>query len=134
LKILHFADLHLGVESYGRINPETGLSTRLEDFLNALDQVVNYALENKIDLALFCGDAYKSREPTQTQQREFAKRINLLATSGIPVFLLIGNHDLPNAIGRATTTEIFDTLAVKNVYVSTDLISTVSRLTVALFK
>jgi len=118
MKILHFADLHLGVESYGRINPETGLSTRLEDFLNALDQVVNYALENKIDLALFCGDAYKSREPTQTQQREFAKRINRLSTSGIPVFLLIGNHDLPNAIGRATTTEIFDTLAVKNVYVS----------------
>ncbi|MCL0091996.1 exonuclease subunit SbcD, partial [Dehalococcoidales bacterium] len=49
---------------------------------------------------------------------EFAKRINLLSTSGIPVFLLIGNHDLPNAIGRATTTEIFDTLAVKNVYVA----------------
>jgi exonuclease SbcD len=118
LKILHFADLHLGVESYGRINPETGLSTRLEDFLNALDQVIDYALENKIDLALFCGDAYKSREPTQTQQREFAKRIYRLSTSGIPVFLLIGNHDLPNAIGRATTTEIFDTLAVKNVYVS----------------
>ena len=118
MKILHFADLHLGVESYGRINPETGLSTRLEDFLNALDQVIDYALENKIDLALFCGDAYKSREPTQTQQREFAKRIYRLSTGGIPVFLLIGNHDLPNAIGRATTTEIFDTLAVKNVYVS----------------
>ena len=106
------------MESYGRINPETGLSTRLEDFLNALDQVIDYALENEIDLALFCGDAYKSREPTQTQQREFAKRIYRLSTSGIPVFLLIGNHDLPNAIGRATTTEIFDTLAVKNVYVS----------------
>jgi len=118
MKILHFADLHLGVESYGRINPETGLSTRLQDFLNALDQVVNYALDEQVDLVLFCGDAYKSREPTQTQQREFAKRINRLSTSGIPVFLLIGNHDLPNAIGRATTTEIFDTLAVKNVYVS----------------
>lgn len=118
MKIVHFADLHLGVESYGRINPNSGLSTRLEDFLNALDQVVDYALENKADLILFCGDAYKSREPSQTQQREFAKRINRLSTSGIPIFLLIGNHDLPNAIGRATTTEIFDTLAVKNVYVS----------------
>jgi exonuclease SbcD len=118
VKILHFADLHLGVETYGRINPETGLSTRLEDFLKALDKLVDYAIENKIDLVLFCGDAYKSREPTQTQQREFAKRIYRLSTSGIPVFLLIGNHDLPNAIGKATTTEIFDTLTVKNVYVS----------------
>ena len=118
MKILHFADLHLGVESYGRTNPETGLSTRLGDFLKPLDQVVDYALENRVDLVLFCGDAYKTREPSQTQQREFAKRINRLSTSDIPLFLLIGNHDLPNAIGRATTTEIFDTLAVKNVYVS----------------
>jgi len=118
VKILHFADLHLGVETYGRLDPATGLSTRLLDFLNALDQVIDYALENKVDLVLFCGDAYKSREPTQTQQREFAKRINRLSTSGIPIFLLVGNHDLPNAIGRATTTEIFDTLAVEKVYVS----------------
>jgi len=115
LKILHFADLHLGVESYGGINPKTGLSTRLEDFLKALDQVVDYALGNKVDLVLFCGDAYKSREPSQTQQREFAKRVKRLSTGGVPIFLLIGNHDLPNAIGRATTTEIFDTLAVENV-------------------
>ena len=118
MKILHFADLHLGVESYGHIDPATGLPSRLLDFLKALDQVVDYALENRVDLVLFCGDAYKSREPTQTQQREFAKRINRLVTNDIPIFLLIGNHDLPNTIGRATTTEIFDTLAVKNVYVS----------------
>ena len=118
MKILHFADLHLGVESYGRLDPDTGLSSRLLDFLNALDQLVDYALKNKVDLVLFCGDAYRSREPTQTQQREFARRINRLATNDIPVFLLIGNHDLPNAVGRATSTEIFDTLAVKNVYVS----------------
>jgi len=118
MKILHFADLHLGVETYGRIDPATGLSSRLLDFLSALDQVVDYALENKVDLVLFCGDAYKSREPSQTQQRELAKRINRLTTGGVPIFLLIGNHDLPNAIGRATTTEIFDTLAIKNVYVS----------------
>ena len=118
MKILHFADLHLGVENYGRIDPTTGLSSRLNDFLSALDQVIDYALENRVDLVLFCGDAYKTREPSQTQQREFARRINRLSTADIPIFLLVGNHDLPNAIGRATTTEIFDTLAVKNVYVS----------------
>ncbi len=118
MKILHFADLHLGVESYGRLDPESGLSTRFLDFLSALDQLVDYAITNRVDLVLFCGDAYKSREPSQTQQREFARRINRLSTSGVPVFLLTGNHDLPNAIGRATATEIFDTLAIEKVYVS----------------
>jgi len=118
MKIIHFADLHLGVENYGRIEPSTGLSSRLHDFLAALDELVDYALEKRVDLVLFCGDAYKTREPSQTQQREFAKRISRLATAGIPVFLLTGNHDMPNAIGRATATEIFDTLAVKNVYVA----------------
>ena len=118
IRIIHFADLHLGVESYGHIDPANGLPSRLNDFLAALDQLVDYALENIVDLVVFCGDAYKSREPSQTQQREFAKRINRLSTGNIPVFLLAGNHDMPNAFGRATATEIFDTLAVKNVYVA----------------
>ena len=118
MKIIHFADLHLGVETYGRPDPATGLSSRLLDFLAALDQLVDYALENKVDLVLFCGDAYKSREPTPTQQREFARRINRLAQGGVPVFLLTGNHDLPNAFGQASATEIFDTLDINRVYVS----------------
>lgn len=118
MRILHFADLHLGVESYGHIDATTGLSTRLDDILSALDRVIEYALNNDVDLIVFCGDAYKSREPGQTQQREFAKRIIRLSENGIPIFLLVGNHDLPNATGRATSTEIFDTLGIKNVYVA----------------
>ncbi len=118
MRILHFADLHLGVESYGRPDPATGLSTRLADFVKAYERIVDYALANEVDLVLFAGDAYKSREPTPTQQREFARGINRLVGAGIAVFLLIGNHDLPNAVGKATATEIFATLDVKNVHVS----------------
>jgi DNA repair protein SbcD/Mre11 len=118
MRILHFADLHLGVENYGRIDPSTGLSSRLGDFLSALDRLVDYAVDTRVDLVLFCGDAYKTREPSQTQQREFARRINRLSNADIPILLLVGNHDQPNAAGRATTAEIFGTLAVKNVYVA----------------
>ena len=118
MKIIHFADLHLGVETYGHVNPESGLSSRLEDFLQALDRLVDCALAEKVDLVLFCGDAYKTREPSQTQQREFARRIKRLSEGGIPLFMVTGNHDSPNALGRATATEIFDTLAVPNVYVA----------------
>lgn len=117
IRILHFADLHLGVETYGRIDTNTGLSSRIGDFLTALDQLVNYTINNDIDLVLFCGDAYKSRDPSQTYQREFARRIKKLSDIA-HIFLLVGNHDLPNAIGRATSVEIFDTLNIENVTVA----------------
>ena len=110
MRILHFADLHLGVETYGRVDAATGLSTRLLDFLRALDELVDYAVAERVDLVLFCGDAYKSREPSQTHQREFARRVRRLVDAGIPVFLLVGNHDLPAAVSRATSLEIFGTL------------------------
>jgi len=118
MKLIHFADLHLGVESYGRIDSSSGLSSRVIEFLSLFDQLVNRALEEDVDVVIFCGDAYKNRNPSQTLQREFAKRINSLAKGGIPVILLVGNHDLPNAEGKANTLEIYDTLAVGNVYVA----------------
>ena len=117
MRILHFADLHIGVENYGRIDPDTGLSTRLGDFLQSYDELVDYAIDTDIDLVLFCGDAYKSRDPSQTHQREFARRIARLSNAGIPTFLLIGNHDTPQVIAQATALEIFPTLHVANVHI-----------------
>jgi exonuclease SbcD len=118
MKILHFADLHIGVENYGRPDPATGFSTRLNDFLRAFDELVDCAIAEQVDLVLFAGDAYRTREPNQTHQREFARRIRRLRLAGIPVFLLIGNHDLPNAISRANALEIFHTLEIDGVTVA----------------
>ena len=121
MRILHFSDLHIGVENYGRIDPETGLSTRLGDFLGAFDQVVDFALSEDVDLVLLAGDAYKGRDPSQTHQREFAKRLTRLSEANIPIFLLVGNHDLPNAASRANAVEIFPTLQVPYVYIGDSL-------------
>ena len=121
MQILHFSDVHIGVESYGRTDPITGLSTRLLDFLQTLDECVDYAINNQVDLVVFAGDAYKSREPSQTHQREFAKRIAKLSSAGVPVFLLTGNHDMPHIAGKATALEIFRTLEVPNVVIGDSL-------------
>ena len=121
MRILHFSDLHIGVENYSKTDTDTGLSTRLMDFLGALDELVEYALNEDVDLVLFAGDAYKGRDPSQTHQREFAKRLARLSASGIPTFLLVGNHDLPQPVGRATAVEIFRTLNVPNVTVGDQL-------------
>ena len=125
MKLLHFSDLHIGVENYGRPDPDTGLSTRLLDFLAAYDELVDYAIANHVDAILFAGDAYKSRDPSQTHQREFARRIARLANAGIPVYLLTGNHDLPAVAGRASALEIFPTLDVQRVFVADQLAVTV---------
>ena len=121
MRILHFSDLHIGVENYGRTDPNTGLSTRLGDFLDALDELVEFALADSVDVVVLAGDAYKGRDPTQTHQREFARRLLRLSEAGISTFLLPGNHDLPAATGRAHAVEIFATLQVPNVYVGASL-------------
>ncbi len=107
---MHFADVHLGVETLGRLNPETGLNTRLEDFTNTLNQAIDRALDADVDLALFAGDAYKARDPNQTHQRSFAAAMKRLTDAGIPVVMLIGNHDIPNSRGRAHALEIYGLL------------------------
>jgi len=116
MKILHFADLHIGHENYGKIDERSGLNTRLLDFLKAFDFIVNYALSHQIDLVIFAGDAYKTRDPSPTYQREFGRRLKKIAEK-IPVVLITGNHDIPPSFGKADTLEIFPILAVPNVYV-----------------
>jgi exonuclease SbcD len=118
IRVLHFSDLHVGMENYGRLDPATGLNGRVMDFLRRLSDVVDYALSNEIDIVLFAGDAYKNRDPNSTYRREFARRIKRLADAGIPVVLLVGNHDLPAQERRASSIDIFRTLDVPNILVA----------------
>jgi len=117
IRFMHFADAHFGVENYGRFDPETGLNSRLVDFRNALKSAIDTALAADIELAIFSGDAYKARDPTQTHQREFAACISLLTARGIPIVMLAGNHDIPNTKGRANAIEIFGALSGDKVHV-----------------
>lgn len=117
VRILHFADAHIDMANYGRHDPQTGLPLRVIDFLNSLDTIVDTAISEEIDLVLFAGDAYKDRNPAPTFQREWGRRIIRLSKAGIPTLLLVGNHDLSPAIGRAHAVEEFNTLEVAHVQV-----------------
>lgn len=120
MKFLHFADVHLGIENYGRIDPSTGLHTRLQDFIKCFSFAIDIALEEKVDLVLFAGDAYKTSNPTPTHQREFARQIYRLSEAKVPVIMINGNHDIPVSFGRATSLDIFDTLNVSGMRVVTE--------------
>lgn len=117
VKILHFADAHIDMANYGRHDPETGLPLRVIDFLKSLDTIVDTAIQEKVDLVLFAGDAYKDRSPAPTFQREWGKRIMRLSRANIPTLLLVGNHDLSPGWGRAHAIEEFVTLEVPHIHV-----------------
>jgi exonuclease SbcD len=117
IRLLHFADLHIGMENYGRLDPATGVNGRVLDFLQRFDEVIDYGLDHEVDLVIFCGDAFKTRNPTPTYQRAFARRVKRLSDAGVPVVLLVGNHDLPTMVQRASSVDIFRTLDVSNVVV-----------------
>lgn len=117
IKILHFADAHIDIATHGKHDPETGLPIRALDFLKALDTIIDHAISEKVDLVIFAGDAYKDRTPSPTFQREWGKRIIRLPQADIPALLLVGNHDISPASGRAHTLQEFDTLQVPKVRV-----------------
>jgi len=103
--------------NYGRHDPESGLPLRVLDFLKSLDAIVDAAIAEKVDLVIFAGDAYKDRTPAPTFQREWGKRIMRLSQAQILTLLLVGNHDISPAIGRAHAIQEFDTLQIPNVRV-----------------
>lgn len=117
MKLLHFADAHIDMANYGRHDPATGLPLRVLDFLKSLDTIVDAAIRERVDLVIFAGDAYKDRSPAPTFQREWGKRIMRLSQAKIPTLLLVGNHDLSPAAGRAHAIQEFATLEVPYVRV-----------------
>ncbi len=110
VKILHFADAHIDMSNYGQHDPETGLHMRVVDFLKSMDQIVDAAIEEKVDLVLFAGDAYKDRSPAPTYQREWGRRMMRLARAKIPVLLITGNHDFSPSQLRAHALQEYETL------------------------
>jgi exonuclease SbcD len=117
VRLLHFADAHIDMANYGRHDPETGLPLRVLDFLKSLDTIVDTAISEQVDLVIFAGDAYKDRSPAPTFQREWGRRIIRLSKAGIRTLLLVGNHDLSPAVGRANAIQEFDTLDIPSVTV-----------------
>ena len=113
VKILHLSDIHLGSGfSHGKINPETGINTRLEDFVNSLRIVIDRAVNEPVDLVLFGGDAFPDATPAPYVHEAFASQFRRLADANIPAILLVGNHDQHSQGSGGASLSIYRTLVV----------------------
>jgi len=122
IKLLHLSDIHMGSGfAHGYINPDTGLNTRLEDFVAALTRCIDRALAEPVDLVLFGGDAFPDATPPPFVQQAFAKPFRRLSEAGIPAVLLVGNHDQHAQGNGGASLSIYRTLGVPDVIVGDTL-------------
>jgi exonuclease SbcD len=113
IKVLHLSDIHMGSGfAHGRVNPETGLNTRLEDFVGTLARCIDHALDEPVDLVLFGGDAFPDATPPPYVQEAFASQFCRLADAQIPTVLLVGNHDQHSQGQGGASLCIYRTLGV----------------------
>lgn len=113
IKILHLSDIHMGSGfSHGRINPATGLNTRLEDFVNTLSKCIDRALADAVDMVIFGGDAFPDATPPPYVQQAFASQFRRLMDANIPTVLLVGNHDQHSQGQGGASLNIYRTLGV----------------------
>jgi exonuclease SbcD len=120
ISVLHFADAHIDMITYGR-RAESGLPMRVEDFLRSLEQIVETAVSQQVDLVIFAGDAYRDRNPQPIYQKKWSEQILRLSAAGIPTVLLVGNHDMSPAAWRTHTLAEFRTFNVPHVHVGDNI-------------
>ncbi|WP_291100852.1 MULTISPECIES: exonuclease subunit SbcD [unclassified Empedobacter] len=91
MKILHTADWHLGkkLDSF----------SRLEEQILVMNEIVEIADQQQVDLVLIAGDLFDNFNPSVEGVELFYKTLKRLSNNGKrPVVAISGNHDSPSLI------------------------------------
>lgn len=91
MKILHTADWHLG--------KRLDRFSRLEEQVLVMNEIVQIADEQNVDLVLIAGDLFDNFNPGVEAAELFYKTLKRLSLNGKrPVIAISGNHDSPSLI------------------------------------
>jgi len=86
VSFIHTSDIHLGHQQFN-------LEERFHDFARAFRDVVDYALDKKVDFMVIGGDFFHKRAINAETLRQAMELLQPLKESGIPVICIEGNHD-----------------------------------------
>lgn len=90
MKLIHLSDLHIGK----RVNE----FPMLEDQKYILNEILSIIGQEKPEAVLIAGDVYDKPVPPAEAVQVFDAFLTSLADSGVPVFVISGNHDSPERL------------------------------------
>ena len=121
MKALVLGDPHFGVGyKLGKTHKLRRLNTRLLDFSNTFDYVIDYMISNEIKVLIITGDVFEYRRPRPSELGIFAEKIQRLQEHGIQTHIVAGNHDII-ADERTTTMDILQKLKLPGTFVYSDI-------------
>jgi DNA repair protein SbcD/Mre11 len=117
-KFLHAADLHLGSPFAGlALKDETVAKRFTAASRDAFSELVTRAIEEQVAFVVVAGDVYDGDWKDTSIGLFFNREVARLQRSGIPLYLLKGNHDAESVVTKAIslpdTVFQFPTTAVK---------------------
>lgn len=94
IRFIHCADLHIDTPFKGISEIQPGLQKLLyQSTYQAFNNIVDLAIEEKVDCVVIAGDIYDSENINVPAQLKFRKNLDRLSEAGIPTFIAYGNHD-----------------------------------------
>ena len=113
MKVIHFADIHLGYRQYQRQTP-TGLNQREADIGNAFKKVISQTIEAQPDVVLVAGDLFHNVRPTNPAilhaYKQFSRLVEMLPDA--IVVMVAGNHDTPRTSETGCLLGLFQSLGI----------------------
>ncbi|HET9200033.1 MAG TPA: exonuclease SbcCD subunit D [Dehalococcoidia bacterium] len=85
MRLLHTSDWHVGKQIRNR--------SRMDEFEAVLDELVQIAVDHKVDAVLIAGDVFDSKVPPPEAEKLVYETLLRLHFEGIRVILTAGNHD-----------------------------------------
>lgn len=101
---IHTADIHLDSPLRGLSQHENAPVQEIRGATRkALTNVVDLALEKKVDFVVIAGDLYDGDWPDHSTGQFFANQMRRLRNQDILVYLIAGNHDATSKITKSLT-------------------------------
>jgi len=112
VKIAICGDTHIGaVFGLGRADGKGG-NTRVNDYKDTLNYIVDYCIESKIDIFVQTGDVFENRNPIREHISIVDDALKRLSNAGIASVVMMGNHDYRR--NKNTFSSAISSLAAKD--------------------
>lgn len=116
MKIVHFADTHLGFRQFPKLNPDRQLNQRECDVYDRWIEAVEIARDLAPDVVIHAGDLFDSSRPAPRAVAEALDGFALLREADIPVVVIAGNHETPRFRSGGSVFEILERFGIDAVW------------------